>query len=442
MVAWALAYATKPIKGIVAAADKDQAALVRAAIATLCRLNSCLESLDVQSWAVVNRNTGSSLDILSSDVPGSFGYLPDFVCCEEISHWPEGRGEQLWASLFSAAAKRRNCLLVCILNAGFQESWCWKVREMVRTDPNWYFSHLEGPQASWITADRLDEQQRILPPLVFDRLWMNVWSSGSGDALPTTDIDAAVTLPGPLLASEDGWTYFGGLDLSVSRDHSALAVIGRDWTGRLKLVALRAWVPPRAGKIDLASVGAAVLDVHRIFRPIILADPYQCEMLGQQVRKAGVMLGMQPFTGQALSEMASGLIEVFASRTIDIFPDAQLLADLRRLRLKESPSGWKLDAPRTTAGHCDRATALALAVLAARKCPNHENYTGPIVLNERALKAWPEKPDNTPWYLAKPDEDPAKEKPRWQQICADLGIGLDVDDEWPTNPWQPANPWR
>jgi hypothetical protein len=65
--------------------------------------------------------------------------------------------------------------------------------------------------------------------------------------------------------------------------------------------------------------------------------------------------------------MASSLIEAFSTRAIDLFPDPDLIADLRRLRIKESPAGWRLDAPRTAAGHCDRATALTLAVLGARR---------------------------------------------------------------------------
>src|SRR5262249_36710121 len=55
--------------------------------------------------------------------------------------------------------------------------------------------------------------------------------------------------------------------------------------------------------------------------------------------------------------------ESFASRQIEIFNDAELLNDLRRLKLVEAPGGYRLQASRTAAGHADRGTALALALL-------------------------------------------------------------------------------
>jgi hypothetical protein len=367
MAAWALTYACRPLRGIAAAADGDQAALLRDAVGRLARLNPALQVLDAQNWCVINKASGSRLDILSSDVPTSYGQLPDFIVCDEVGHWPEGRGEELWASLFSAAAKRAHCLLVVITNAGFQESWTWKVRETVRTDPAWYFTHLDGPQASWIPAARLAEQQRILPPLVFDRLWNNVWSSGSGDALQPADIDAALRLDGPTLSREDGFTYCAGLDLSVSRDHSALVVLGKHATGRLKLAQVRAWKPPPGGRVDLQIVEEACLAVHRQFSPRFLIDPYQAALLRQRLAARGAWCEDVPFVGNTLVQMASSLIEAFTTRIIDLFDDVDLISDLRRLRIKESPAGWRLDAPRTAAGHCDRAVALTLAVLGARR---------------------------------------------------------------------------
>jgi hypothetical protein len=60
----------------------------------------------------------------------------------------------------------------------------------------------------------------------------------------------------------------------------------------------------------------------------------------------------------AFDSVADAMIEAFSSRKIDLYANSALLADLGRLRLKESPAGWRLDAPRTAAGHRDRATAL------------------------------------------------------------------------------------
>src|SRR5262249_27082188 len=92
MATWALLFAPRPVVGIAAAGDRDQAALLRASMQTLARLNPWIGSiLEIQTWKIVNPKTGAALDILSSDVATSFGQLPDFIIADEITHWPEGK---------------------------------------------------------------------------------------------------------------------------------------------------------------------------------------------------------------------------------------------------------------------------------------------------------------------------------------------------------------
>lgn len=148
---WAMAFATRPIRGYAFAADKDQAALLKDAMATIVRLNPWLAGiLDVQRNLVANVAAGhpaegGRLDIFTSDVASSYGILPDLIVADELVHW-QGDGS-LWHSLISSAAKRSGCLLCVISNAGFADSWQWNVREAARTDPAWMFSRLDGPQS-------------------------------------------------------------------------------------------------------------------------------------------------------------------------------------------------------------------------------------------------------------------------------------------------------
>jgi hypothetical protein len=254
------------------------------------------------------------------------------------------------------------------MNSGFEESWVWKVRESVRVDPAWHFSRLEGPEASWIPAARLEEQRRILPGVVFSRLWENRWSGSAGDALRPEDIAAALTLPGPPKGPEAGYFFYTGVDLSVSRDHSSLVTIGKHHSGRVRLMDIRDWNPQDSGgRVDLAEIEDVCWELHRRYHPRFLCDPYQCEMLSQRLRTRGALVEMVPFVGKSLLGMASAVVEAFANRTVDLFRDERLVGDLRKLRIKESPSGWRLDAPRTSTGHCDRATAFALAMLGSRQ---------------------------------------------------------------------------
>ncbi len=145
MLAWALRFARRPIRGVVAAADRDQAGLVRSALAGLVRANPhLLGELQVGAERIVNPSTGARLDVISGDVGSSYGLTPDFVICDELCHWPDAG---LWHSLLSSAAKTPGCLLIVLTNAGWGRDWRWTAREAARTRPDWTFRRLPGPCA-------------------------------------------------------------------------------------------------------------------------------------------------------------------------------------------------------------------------------------------------------------------------------------------------------
>lgn len=422
MATWALFASRRPLAAVAAAADKDQARLLRDAIARLVAMNPWLgQALDVQAYTIVNRRTASKLEILSADAASSYGLLVDFVIADEVTHWPK---RDLWDSLFSSAAKRSRCLLLTITNAGWQDSWQWPLREAVRTDDAWLFRRLDGCRASWISGAALGEQRRLLPPAAYQRLWLNVWASGAGDALDANDIDAALTLPAPPPPHpQPGFAYAGGLDLGLSRDHSAFVIVGRHvghytpapaptrtptrreeladdlelhdphadasgtnsifaartendndtdflfhtGTNRIQLTDVRAWTPPGGGKTDLSAIEAAILTAHKTFGlQRINYDPWQAELLAQRLRSRGVPMAPVAATGDGLRRLARAVLEVFSERSVDLFAEADLVRDLRSCRVIEKSYGVRLDFPRNASGHGDRATAFALAVLAAR----------------------------------------------------------------------------
>ncbi|MEZ6119025.1 MAG: terminase large subunit [Pirellulaceae bacterium] len=230
MAVWLLAFATRPLRGYSYAADRDQAALLRDAVDRIVRLNPwlaeliCVDKDKVTNIAKDHPGRDSMLRIETSDVASSYGILPDFVIADEFTHW-QGDGS-LWNSIISSAAKRRTCLLVGISNAGFVDSWQWKIREAIRQDPAWYFSRVDGPQASWMSDGRLDEQERLLPNIAFRRLWQNEWSPSGGDALRPEDIEAAFRKElKPFIYREADWDFIAGVDLGLKRDCSAVVTL-------------------------------------------------------------------------------------------------------------------------------------------------------------------------------------------------------------------------
>lgn len=416
---WTLFASRRKLSGICAAADKEQAGLIRNAVDGLVRLNSWLRRfIEVNQWTVRNPHTGSELTILSNDVASSYGLLCDFIVCDEVTHW---RSSGLWESLLSTAAKRPSCLLLVITNAGHQPDWQWGVREAIRSREDWFFHALNGPQASWITPAILEEQRALLPPSAYARLWENRWASGSGDAFLEGDIRAAVTLPGEIHSAEKGWAYCLGLDVGLRHDSTAAVLLGKHvgyverrpaqqptirnstlaamvdlgladaplsvadeitvhpGSGRLKVCKVHTWTPSKGQTVDLLDVAGVVELVAKRFRAVVSFDPFQAVMLAQQLRSKGVQAVEVGFTPQNLKGMARSMLDAVQDRQIDLFDHPDLLADLRSVRIVEKQYGIRLDSGRKQgeAGtrHSDISTALSIALFAARGLRSESSYS-------------------------------------------------------------------
>lgn len=392
MAAWALFASRRRLSGIAAAGDLDQARLLRDAIGKLVYVNPWLSSiLEVQNYRVINTRTESTLEIISSDAKTSYGLTPDFVVADEVVHW---KNRDLFDSLISSAAKRSTCMFVVITNAGLSDDWVWKTREVVRNDPTWYFSRLDGPMASWITPDRLAEQERLLPNIAYRRLWLNEWTSGGGDALTEEDINYAFStglqrqsLP------QSGYQYVAGLDLGVSRDASALCVLGivrgADGHGRIRLADMQIWLPRKGQKVQLSDIELALIDSHKKFNlKQINYDSWQATHLAQRLQSSGLgrignkkaslpMMEVPP-TGQNLQRQATVVLESFNDRRVELFHDADLKRDLHRLRVEERSYGFRLTSPRDEHGHGDAASAFCLAMLAASDLAGKRRITAGV----------------------------------------------------------------
>jgi len=389
MASWALFASRRRLSGIGAAGDQDQARLLRDAIGRLLYVNPWLASiLEIQAYRVLNLRTESTLEIITSDAKTSYGLTPDFIVCDEIVHW---KNRDLWDSLLSSAAKRSTSMLVIITNAGLRDDWTWQTREAVRNDPTWYFSRLDGPIASWITPEALAEQERLLPSIAFRRLWLNEWTTGGGDALSAEAIAAAFHADlRPQTEAAAGFEYTAGLDLGVSRDASAVVVLGVHRGsidhGRIRLAFTRIWRPCKGSKVDLQAVEDCLIDLNERFKlKAINYDPWEARHMAQRLSAVGLgvaenqlrRFNRQPVptsrvpmveisqTGANLQKIATVLIEAFNDHRLELFDDPDLRRDITRLRVEERQYGFRLTSPRDELGHGDMASAFSLAMLAA-----------------------------------------------------------------------------
>jgi hypothetical protein len=382
---WLVAFTRRPLNCQIGAADQDQAAELRKAARAILDLNPGLaDRVTVQNWKIVCTATNSEAVIVAADVTGSHGARPDVLILNELSHIAK---QEFAENLLDNASKVPLGLVVIATNAGFSGTWQAKWRVLAGESDRWAFHAFSRP-APWLDPKEIEEARRRNSVTRFARLWEGIWASASGDALDAEDLAAAMLkpphshlpAPGPMTGDEPGWSFVAGLDLSTRRDHSALVVLGvNGQTHRVRVATVQGWAPI-AGRVDLQAVQHAVLKAHEQFNlRAVFFDPFQAELMADQLRKAHVTMQEMTFGGANLNRMATALLEVFRERKIDLYDDPQLLRDLQRLTIEEKSYGYRLTSTRDADGHADRATALAIALPGALELAA-SGSRGPIVL--------------------------------------------------------------
>jgi phage terminase large subunit-like protein len=190
--------------------------------------------------------------------------------------------------------------------------------------------------------------------------------------------------------AEPGFEFVGGLDLGVSRDASAICILGihRGATnhGRIRLAFTRVWRPAAGEKVNLQEIEDALLRLNYRFHLATLAyDPWQATHMAQRIGAAGIGIAEKklrrlngepiptsrvpmvevPQVGASLQKMATVVIEAFNDRRVELYDDADLRRDLTALSVEERSYGFRLIAQHDAFGHGDLGSAFVLAMLAA-----------------------------------------------------------------------------
>lgn len=371
-IAWILLAARQPLVGLAAAADREQANFLHDSVKRLAAVNPGLfRELQFVQHLIRNPSTGSRLEVISSDVASSWGALPDFVVCDELCHWEK---PEMWYSLLSSAAKKPNCVLSILTNAGVGRGWQWEVREHARTDGRWYFSSLDGPQAPWITDDWLAEQRALLPEPVFERLWLNRWQAAEGNYLTLSEVEACRSLRREYQRDgQPGQFYLAAVDYAEKHDHTVGCVCHREGD-RIIVDRMDVVRPSPQSPTQVAWVEDWMADVARRFPRIhFVLDEYQ--LLGTIQRLEG-KFPIRRFAfrgGLGNHALATTLRQLILQQRIEWYPDCgrlpgpgrdDLETELASLVLKQNAAGRiRIDHHQDGRHHDDRAFALGVACL-------------------------------------------------------------------------------
>ncbi|QDU78618.1 Phage Terminase [Polystyrenella longa] len=395
-IAWILQYAKQNLRGVAAAADRDQAGLILNAIRKLIQLNPQLcRDLVVRKEYVENQLTGSRLELISSDVQSSWGILPDFVVCDELCHWEKA---DLWYSLLSSASKRRHCLLIVLTNAGVGRDWQWEVRENARRHHRWYFASLDGPHASWIQQESLEEQRQLLPLPVYERLWLNRWQHSDGEFVTLAEAEAC-RLDSLVYCDrgEPQYEYIAAIDYAEKRDYTVGIVLHcegeRLIVDRMDVVVPSAneptpvaWVEEWMHEIASSfSVQRFIIDEYQLLGTIQrLENEYpiqRFEFAGSRGNHELAMLLRQLIVGRRV-RWYSGCGQISGGERQD-----DLETELASLLLKQLGRGRiRIDHQSRLGYHDDRAFALGAACLYAVKGTASSDWLEMTLPDERGFQ--------------------------------------------------------
>jgi len=374
-LAWILQNSSRRVEGLAAAADRDQAGLLRDAMERVVKRNAALcPDLVFRQHSVIQRTTGSRLSVISSDVQSSWGLLPDFVICDELSHWEK---PELWYSLISSAAKKADCMLLVLTNAGVGRGWQWDVRETAARSRRWYFSSLDGCRAPWISEEWLEEQRQLLPTAVFDRLWNNRWQSSDGGFVSLEEAERC--RDSELICQAQGQRgrrYFAAIDYAEKHDFTVGVVV--HWEGEVLVVDCMDVVQPRAGQpVQVSWVEQWIERISESFGNVcFVLDEYQ---LLATIQKYEGRVELERFAfegGKGNHSLAVCLRQLIVQGRVRWYPGCgavesawgrdDLETELASVVVKENSQGrWRIDHVQDGVHHDDRVFALGAAALRA-----------------------------------------------------------------------------
>lgn len=362
------------------AADRDQGRLLLDSIAGYAARTPMLRgALEIGAYRVTATATGCTLDVLAADAPGAWGLRPALLIVDELAQWNETpAAQQLWEAATTAAAKTAGRVAV-LTTAGDPTHFAASILEHAKGDPLWRVHEVSGAPP-WMNEARLEHERRRLPASSFARLFENQWTAAEDRLATVDDVRACVTLEGAL-APEAGTKYVVAVDAGLVRDRTVAVVcharpikervLVESWTGEttdvtighhVYLDRMEVWQGSHAAPVELEAVERWIEEASfQYLKAPIRFDPWQLAGTMQRLQAKGYKVEPFYFTTQSAGRVGAVLHQLIRQRTLHLPPDDDLIEELSRVRLVETPSGLRLHHARGE--HDDRAVALGIAAM-------------------------------------------------------------------------------
>ncbi len=394
---WVLVFSKrKNLRLLVAAKDSEQANILKDMMQTEAGLNPWFGKYLTFHQKIVLGPAGH-LRIATADARGLFGHGIDIFVMEELTHWEDVLGQEVWTSLWSGRRKRPSAILLVLSNAGYLDTWQHKVYEQARVDRDWKLYEAPGIMASWMNREAIEKDKLLLPPAEARRLLDNQW-------VDLSEIGGYVTKREVLGCEEAAlemglkWSYtldrkqgyILSIDYGPKKDRTVIT-LGHQLPNSGLVAVDRMWIWEGKsypdGIVPIDSIRDLIESV-RAEAPFLwlVIDPYQMQELIQHYKNHLPVEVFEARGGKSNYEMAECLRTQIVQRKV-VWPrgigDIQvgegagaivegIPDELPRLILKKLAYGYRFD--HTSGRHDDRACSLGMMCVCAFNRPKPANW--------------------------------------------------------------------
>lgn len=370
-----LAFGKKRLTIIAGAADEEQAGLITEAMKVEAGLNPWLwKRLKFYKKIVRGLGAHSELHIQAADAKSAFGLRGDIYILDEFTHWKKS---DFWQSLLSGRAKMPGALFLIISNAGMLGSWQYDLWQRLKNDNSWCIYDAPGQLQSWMSAEQIEKDRKLLPAGQAKRLYDNQWIDPAEESgyLTRPEVEACELLGKqmgltPQLRGKPGIEYVLSIDYGPKRDRTVLCVGHQDILSEgIHIDNLSIWQGRPEAPVQLAAVRAWIDDMRQRFGTCrLVLDPYQMEDIAQTYEQRMPVVRFEGRGGKSNYQLAECLRSLIVNRQLVWYPGCgdlplegrmdTLVDELCGLVVKQMVYGYRIDHELTR--HDDRAVAIGM----------------------------------------------------------------------------------
>ena len=390
---WSLLWlnSTFASRGYCAGVDRDNAALFRDSSKKLKAIHPELfYAIDVQKDVVLNKETGSWIETISSDADSAYGLNFDLLIVNDLHAHPD---EKFWEVLWTACGKKPGIRVWVESNAltlGSEGAvWVAKLRKWVKEkgtvlppdDGKWWFFCPRGFLADW-QKPQIEQWKETLHPSAFRRLINNEDTSGEESYLTVEQVEAVTReyrkdVDGLDPEKKDTFKKTGyvvtAVDLGLKKDATAICTVQslpviRGTAPKYRLLALDVVSGSLSDPVQLRVVEEIIHEHRNKYKSSpVLIDPWNAASLTQKYS----WITEWPFTTAHVRELTHALYQAVNNGHLSIFPQAgkarqsdgedwDLQRELINAVVKDTSYGQRVD--HKAGGYSDRLMALGMCI--------------------------------------------------------------------------------